>query len=268
VKANNLDSANHWLSKGYDMYPRGSKEQRAVVAKRLSLTDEFVKVGDFGKAESWLSKGFDVYPSGSEDQRDVVAKGVSLVDAFVQASFVARADHSLPIGYLDRANYWLSKGYDVYPSRSEEQRAVVAKGVSLVDAFVKANSALTRDSHWWLENFLNSVDNWLSKGYDMYPRGSKEQRAVVAKRLLLTDEFVKIRDFGKAESWLKRGYHSYPDGSEERKQIDEHLSQLSVKACFAKLGADREVNIAELRAIARKELGNIQTPVRGGLGIK
>jgi len=102
------------------LYENGSEERKAVVAKRLSLVDEFVKAGQHGVANAWLVRGYCVYPGGSEEQMSVVAKGVSLVDEFVKA------------GNFDLADTWLVRGYAVYPSGSEEQKAVVAKGEQIL----------------------------------------------------------------------------------------------------------------------------------------
>lgn len=97
------------------MYPGGSEERKAVVAKRLLLVDGFVKTGKLDRAIDWLATGFHLYPGGSAEEEAVVAKGISLVDDFVKAE------------EIDVANAWLKRGYDAYMVGSEEREAVVAK---------------------------------------------------------------------------------------------------------------------------------------------
>jgi polyhydroxyalkanoate synthesis regulator phasin len=106
-----------------NLYSRGSEERKAVVAKGVSLVDEFVKTGHLDAAEAWLVKGYNAYPSGLEERKAVVAKRLSLVDEFVKT------------GHLDAADAWLVKGYNAYPSGSEERKAVVAS-----------------DSRWWMNS--------------------------------------------------------------------------------------------------------------------
>ena len=150
-------AVNQTLMAMFNLYPSGSEEQKAVVAKAVSLVDEFVKAGKIDATDAWLARGYIVYPSGSEEQKAVVAKAVSLVDEFVKAGKLAAADASL------------ARGYNVYPIGSEEQKAVVAKRLSLVDEFVKAGK-------------LDAADASLARGYNVYPSGSEEQKAVVAKQ--------------------------------------------------------------------------------------
>ena len=148
---NNADAVHSAVLKMFNLYPDGSKERKEMVAKQLSLVDDFVKAGNLDDANTWLVICYRVYPYGSEEGKAVVAKGVPLVDDFVKA------------GKFDTANEWLERGYRTYPDDSEGRKAVVARRLSLVDGFVKAGK-------------LDRSNDWLATGFHLYPGGSAEER--------------------------------------------------------------------------------------------
>ena len=109
-------AVNQNMMKMFNLYPGGSEEEKAVVAKRVSLVDEFVKAGNLAAADAWLERGYNEYPRGSEERKAVVAKGVSLADKFVKA------------GMFDAADGWLERGCNEYLyGGSEEEKAMAAK---------------------------------------------------------------------------------------------------------------------------------------------
>ncbi len=220
---------NETLVAMFNLYPHGSEEQKAVVAKGLSLVDEFVKAGNLDDADTWLVRGYNFYPYGSEEEKAVVARGLSLVDEFVRA------------GNLDDADSWLVRGCNMYPRGSVEEKAVVAKRLSQVDEFVKAGN-------------LDAADTWLVRGYNFYPRGSEEEKAVVARRLSQVDEFVKAGNLDAADNWLVRGYHLYDCRSKEEKAILAKRAQLKQLRCSKQMGVLPRVN--SVLGLARRKLAD------------
>jgi hypothetical protein len=154
---NITDAAQTGVGKMFTVYPDGSKERNAALAKQLSLVDDFVQTGELDAANTWLVIGYRAYFYGSKEVAAIVAKGVPLVDAFVNA------------GMFDMANEWLERGYRTFADGSEERKAVVAKRLSLVEGFVKAGK-------------LDRANDWLATGFHLYPGGSPDEKDVVAKQ--------------------------------------------------------------------------------------
>jgi len=155
--ANITDAAQTAIGKMFTVYPEGSKERKAVVAKQLSLVDDFVKAGKLDAANTWLVIGYRAYLYGSEEVKAIVAKGVPLVDDFLKA------------GMFDLANEWLERGDRTFPDGSEERKAVVAKRLALVDGFLKAGK-------------FDAANAWLATSFQLYPSGSAEEEAGVARQ--------------------------------------------------------------------------------------
>ena len=51
---NNADAVHGALVRVFDLYPDGSQERKALVAKQLSLVEDFVKAGNLDGANNWL----------------------------------------------------------------------------------------------------------------------------------------------------------------------------------------------------------------------
>ena len=141
----------------------------------------------------------------------------------------------------------LVKMTSLYPSGSEERKAVAAKRLSLVDEFVKTG-------------MLDKANTWLATSYETYPDGSEERKAVAAKGVSLVDEFVKAGMLDKANDWLVTSHEMYPSGSEERKAVAVRINQINQKPASTQMGAAPNVNVTALLAAAqlRRKLAHSQ----------
>jgi hypothetical protein len=182
----------------------------------------------------------------------------------------------------------LVKMTSLYPSGSEERKAVAAKRLSLVDEFVKtgmldkANDWLVTSYLWCSDGseerkavaakrlslvdelvktgMLDKANTWLATSYETYPDGSEERKAVAAKGVSLVDEFVKAGMLDKANDWLVTSHEMYPSGSEERKAVAVRINQINQKPASTQMGAAPNVNVTALLAAAqlRRKLAHSQ----------
>jgi hypothetical protein len=109
----------------------------------------------------------------------------------------------------------------------------------------------------------SAVNQTLVTMFNLYPSGSEEQKAVVAKAVSLVDEFVKAGKLDRADAWLARGYIVYPSGSEEEKAVVAKQEQLRLLRSSKQMGASPKIDIAGLRAIAKQELARLRAETVG-----
>jgi len=136
-------------------------------------------------------------------------------------------------------------------------RGTGLKRLSFVDEFVKAGK-------------LSRANEWLTTGFQLYPDGSAEEKALVAKGVSLADDFVKAGMFDAANDWLKRGYNVYVIGSEEHDAVAAKQEQVIRRRSSEQMDAAPKVDFAALHAAAKQELArlkavgaSIKKPVRG-----
>jgi uncharacterized protein YidB (DUF937 family) len=139
----------------------------------------------------------------------------------------------------------LEKMFNLHPNGSEERKAVVATGVSLVDDFVKAGQ-------------LDAADAWLEMGYRVYAAGSEEEKAVVAKGVSLVDEFIKAGNLDTADAWLVRRCNLHPNGSEEEKTVVTRQEQIRHLRSSIQIGAAPKIDITGLRTVVKEELAKLR----------
>ena len=109
-----------------------------------------------------------------------------------------------------------------------------------------------------IENITDAYQTAIGKMFTVYPDGSEEYKAVVAKRLTLVDEFVKAGNLDAAGAWLERGCNTYPPGSEEEKAMAAKQEQLRQLRSSQQLGAIQKIDIAGLRRVINQELTKLQ----------
>ena len=185
----------------------------------------------------------------------------------------------------DAAQTAIGKVFTVHPDGSEERKAVLAKQLSLVDAFVKAGkldaantslvtgyrayfygsqevAAIVAKGVALVDAFVNAgmfdmANEWLERGYRTFPDVSEERKAVVAKRLSLVNDFVNDGKLDRANDWLATGYHLYPGGSEEERAVVAKQEQLRQLRSSEQMGAALKIDIAGLWTVVKQELAKL-----------
>jgi len=114
---------------------------------------------------------------------------------------------------------------------------------------------------------LDAAEALLTMGYNAYPGGSDERKAVVAKGLSLVDDFVKAGNLAAADAWLARGYSAYPGGSDEEKAVVAKQKQLRQLQSSKQMGAAPQIDFAAIQTAVRERLAEIRPAVPGAPGI-
>jgi len=186
----------------------------------------------------------------------------------------------------DAAQSAIGKVFTVNPDGSEERKAVLAKQLSLVDAFVKAGK-LDAANTWLVIGYrayfygsqevaaivakavplvdafvkagmFDMANEWLERGYRTFPDGSEARKAVVAKRLSLVNDFVNDGKLDRANDWLATGFHLYPGGSEEEKAVAVKQDQLRQLRSSKQMGDAQTIDFVALRTVVKQELAKLQ----------
>jgi hypothetical protein len=110
---------------------------------------------------------------------------------------------------------------------------------------------------------LNRANDWLTTGFQLYPGGSAEEKALVAKGVSLVDDLVKAGEFDEANVWLERGYHGYVSGSVEREAVEAKQEQLAQLRSSEQMGAAPKINITGLRTVVKQELAKLKIAIVG-----